>query len=278
MKKKIFTGLATGAMLFSVMTVAQAASIIMEGNYVRTAISDDGTLGYGGGTSPGLLHDATGTGTFSVDDYLTPGDPFELFSVKSTQTGLLINNNDSSSDSISGSVSDTSASSSYDHHVTWTGTYGSYLSITTETFFNDNDERVSFSTVLTALQDLNGLEFLRSIDPDPDVNTYGSFDTVNGRGYDANGDGDFNDAGDVAPEDWVHAEGTSTGLTLGLYSDSAYTHNTGVTAWSSDPTDFLNGTDIGNGDNTIGIAFSIGDLMTGESATLDYSYIMGANL
>ena len=256
-----------------------AAPIIMEGDYVRTAVSDDGTLGYGGYTEPGIKHDPTGTGTFPVDDYLTPGTPWEIFSVESDQTGLRTNYN-SSYDYISTlSLTDLSASSIYDNFVSWEGEYSGYFQIATDTYFMDGDERINMSTTITAEQDLTNLNFLRSLDPDPDVYTYGSYYTVNGRGYDANTDGDFDDPGDLAPEDWVHAEGTSTGLTIGLYSDSDVTHNTGISYyWSSDPDTYLAGTDDGDGDWTIGIAFDIGTLGIGESVTIDYAYIMGDSL
>ena len=37
------------------------ASLILEGDFVKTAISDNGTLGYGNIIAPGLLYDPTGT-------------------------------------------------------------------------------------------------------------------------------------------------------------------------------------------------------------------------
>ncbi len=45
------------------------ASIILEGDYVKTAVSENGTLGFGGNTAPGLLHDALGSGFFCSGDY-----------------------------------------------------------------------------------------------------------------------------------------------------------------------------------------------------------------
>jgi len=258
------------------LTSAFAASVIMEGNYVRTAISDNGTLGYGSSTSPGLLHDPDGTGTFGIDDYLTPGTPWEMFSVSSEETGLLTNNNTSTSTGdISGSIEPGATTSS----VTWSGTYDVYFTITHEYTLATDSERIDIVTTITALSNLTDLEFARAIDPDPDVRTYGSYYTVNGRGYDANSDGDFDDASDIAPEDWVHSEGTNTGLTLGLFSDSDITHNVGVSSpWSTDPAEYLAGTDDGNGDYAIGIGFDIGDLISGESVTLTYAYVMGDSI
>lgn len=248
------------------LLTANATPIIMEGDFVKTAISDDGTLGYGTNVSPGLLHDATGTGTFGLD-YLTPGSPWEIFSIYSDQTNLLTNNN-ASGDSISGTVSDISGSSVYDNAVNWTGTYGSLFTISTDTYFNNGDERVSFLTTITALADLSALSFLRAIDPDPDNYPGGSASTDNGRGF-----------GSILPEDWVHSVGTLSGLTLGLFSDSSVAHNTGVTSpWSDNPADYLSGTNAGNGDNAIGIAFNIGSLSSGESSSFDYHYVMGDQL
>lgn len=244
-----------------------AAPVILQGNYVLTAVGDDGTLGAGNTTPPGIKHDPSGTGNFGVDDYLTPGTPWEIFSVKSNQTGLRTNNN-SGGDAMSGSVVNTSGSSGYDNSATWTGGFGSYFSLVTDTYFNDGDERISFKTTITALTNLTGLQFLRALDPDPDVFTYGSYYTVNGRG-----------AGGLAPEDWVHSEGTRTGLTIGLYSDSSYTHNTGISSgWSTDPSFYLAGTNNGNGDYTIGLAFDFGSLNAGDSVTFNYHYIMGESL
>jgi hypothetical protein len=74
-----------------------AASVELSGNYVRTGVSDAGTIGMGGYTYPGLQYDNTGTGTFNNSyDYLTPGNPFEGFTVKFTAGGSTLsfmNNN-----------------------------------------------------------------------------------------------------------------------------------------------------------------------------------------
>ena len=253
--------------VFLVTFNVSAASIVMEGDYVKTAISANGTLGYGSGTSPGLIHDPAGTGDFSGHDYLTPGSPWELFSVNSAQTGLQTNNN---TNPTGGPMTLTSMTSgvAYDNDVTWTGSFGTFFDITNHYFFNNGDERVNIVTTIKALQDLNSLKFLRSIDPDPDNYPGGTASTTNGRGY-----------GSIAPEDWVHSEGGISGLTLGLFSDSDITHNTGVSSgWSDDPDFYLAGTNNGDGDNTIGIAFEIGDLLSGNSAALAYSYVMGGSL
>ena len=79
-------------------------------------------------------------------------------------------------------------------------------------------------------------------------------------------------------EYFVTSEGANTGLTLGLYSDSLITHNTRISSggpWTTNPDFYLTGSDDGNGDNAIGLAFDFGDLASGESVTLNYAYVMG---
>lgn len=187
--------------------------------------------------------------------------------VKSDQFGLLTNNNAGSS-VMSGLLTDISGTSAYTNAVNWTSTFRTFFTISTDTYFNAGDERVSFTTTITALSDLTGLEFLRSIDPDQDHVSSGIFETNNGRGF-----------GALAAEDWVHSVGAVTGLTLGLYSDSAVTHNTGISEeWSNDPAFYLAGNDDGNGDNAIGMAFDIGSLLAGQSSSFDYHYVMGDQL
>lgn len=254
---------------------AFASPITMDGDFVLTAVGDDGTLGAGGATSPGIVHDATGTATWPVDDYLTPGTPMEGFYISSNESGIDGNNNSAGygltgSGIAASSISDTSGVSGYDSSVNWTGFLDTFYTVETNTYFNDGDERISMTTTITALQDLTDVEFLRVLDPDPDVYTFGSYDTVNGRGDAGNG---------LADEDWVHSEGTSTGLTIGLYTESDIAHNTGVSSgWSTDPSFYLGGADEGNGDYTIGLAFALGDLLTGDAVSFTYHYIMGDSL
>ncbi|NQY65081.1 MAG: PEP-CTERM sorting domain-containing protein [Alteromonadaceae bacterium] len=115
-------------------------------------------------------------------------------------------------------------------------------------------------TTITALSDLTDLSFLRAIDPDMPSSTF----TLNNRGY-----------GSLSENDWVNSENEGNGLTLGLYSNSDVTHNTGITNFTTNHSDYLSGTDLGDGDNTIGLAFDLGDLAAGSSIDFDYYYVMG---
>ncbi len=265
----------TAVIAMALPIAASAAPVIVESPYIRTAIGDNGTLGFGGNTSPGLQHDPSGTGNWGVEDYLTPGSPWEYFGVSTHQTGTVGNNNEdwgvSPIFTTSGPL-DVSATSAFDYHVIWAGQYGvggsAFFEITHSYFFNQNNERINIETTITALQTLTGGRFLRAIDPDPDVNTHGDYDTINSRG-----------GAGIAPEDFVNSVGSHTGLTLGLFTRSDMVHNTGISAsWTTDPEFYLAGTNDGNGDYVIGLAFDFGNLNAGESITMSYAYVMGGTL
>lgn len=252
--------------------LAQATPVTLTGDFVKTAVNDVGTLGSGGSTSPGLLFDATGTGTFGVNDYLTPGTPYDYFGVKSDQTGLKGNSNSGFS-SITQTSGPTDLSSGTTNSASWSGEYAGFFKLVNTYTFSDAGQRIDVNTSITAISDLTGLQFARSIDPDPDVNTFGSYSTNNSLGDSTKG---------LAATDWAYSLGLSTGLPLGLFTNSAIKHNAGIVAdWggsgsaAADPTAILAGINNGNGDYALALAFDIGSLLAGSSISLDYSYVMG---
>ena len=93
---------------------------ILENNWVKAGVNKDaGTFGSGGNTSPGLLFDPTGTGTFNAGfDYLTPGSPFDGFSVK--VDGSNYTNNNSSWGGAD--IAATGALTNGDNTLSWGGT------------------------------------------------------------------------------------------------------------------------------------------------------------
>jgi len=259
---------------FSSSGICLAAAIGMEGDYIKTAVGDDGTLGTGGNTNPGIQYAMTTAGSFDdSDDYLTPGNPFECFVLKSTEGGSLVNNNNNVAGAVF--VKDSLVSgSTYDNHVIWTGTSAGNAVIRNEYWFDNDEKKINIKTTVTALRNLTNVEFLRAIDPDPETTV-----TNNGRGYDANSDGDFTDAGDILQSDFVHSTGTISGYPLALKSTSAVTHNTGISSvWSTNPDVYLVATDDGNGDYVLGLAFNIGSLANGAYIDLLYAYVFGDTL
>lgn len=257
---------------FSAMAVA--SPVTLDGNFIKTAVNDVGTLGSGGTASPGLLYDKTGTANFSDNnDYLTPGTPYDYFGVKSAETGLVGNANSFGSNPIVKVSGPINLSVGSVNSATWTGEYEGFFNIVNTYTFNDNSQRIDVSTTITALQNLTNVQFARSIDPDPDVNTFGNYDTQNSLGNVALG---------LAESDWAYSLGTSTGLPLGLYTNSVIEHNAGiVSSWgdissdAADPTKILAGINDGDGDFALALGFNIGSILAGQAIKLDYSYVMG---
>jgi hypothetical protein len=272
-------GLALGVMA---ATTAAAAPITLTGNFVQVGISDVGTLGSNFNDPPGMLHDPTGTGNFAPggtpNDYLTPGSPHESFAINSTQSGFRFNDNNSGSpDFATVSGPTVGGLAGFDNVAQWSGTIAGLVTIHNLYFFNDNDERVNVRTTITALTDLTNLSFARSVDPDPDVNLFNNFDTVNTRGN-----------GTLDPTDLVSSRGQQTGLFLALLnlSGNTYAHNTGINGnccGADDPANVLLGygsvfpaTSIG--DDGLHMAWLIGSLASGASATINYAYVFGADI
>lgn len=266
---------ATGALLLAAAGVANATPVTLQGNYVEFGVSDYGTLGSDGSTEPGILHDPTGMKNFGVNDYLTPGTPHEGFSLNSAQSGFISADNNYSGGF--GTASPTlltgAAKMGYDNAATWSGTDGTYYNVTNSYFLNDGDQRITIVTTITALQDLTDVAFARSLDPDPDVYTYGSYSTNNQQGNSLYG-----------PTDFVGAAGPYTGLTIGLLnlSGNTYTHNTEIDyscCSNIDPYTVLLGGNAGPvGDYGLNMAWNLGNLVAGQSVTLNYAYVVGDHI
>ena len=166
----------------------------------------------------------------------------------------------------------------------WTASFGGLIDIQHDYFFDDSDERINIQTTLTALQDLTGVLLSRAMDPDPDVNRFNLFSTNNQRGLDANTDGDFDDAGDTRREDFTGAIGTQSGQTIAIFFDrrNPAQHGNLRNLLLRDRSDFyLNGGNLGDsstGDDGIGIGFNIGYLLSGDTAVINYAWVMVGTL
>ncbi|WP_395398009.1 autotransporter domain-containing protein [Novosphingobium sp. BL-8A] len=248
---------------------------VLAGDYIEIGLNDQGTLGFGGSTSPGILYDGTGTGTFNTAyDYLTPGAPFEGFTIQGTKGSTAfsyVNNNDGPTAITGGTLTNYNGveynGTTYDLRAVWTATVADLFTITNDYYFNLTDQQVHITTTVSALSDLTGLTFSRTLDPDAVAAAGDSSATNNYRGADG-----------VADTDLVYAEALVSKYVIGLYTDTSYEHNAAVTGWTQDTASYLSGTNIGNGDNTIGLGFSLGDLTSGTSLSFDYAYIFGTDI
>lgn len=266
-----------GMALPALATAAPVTSLVLSGDYIRIGVNSAGTLGSGGSVKPGILYDGTGTGTFNSDyDYLTPGNPFEGFTVAGSSggTGFSVTNNNAGPVSpIVGALSDYSGvaykGTTYDQRAVWTGSYGGLFELTNDYFFNTRGQQLKIETTITATAELLDLTFGRFTDPDAVAAPGDSTQTNNHVG-----------SGSIPASDLVYAEALASKYVIGLYTSSSVTHNAGVSRapWSTDPNFYLSGQNDGNGDYSIGLGFDIGKLDIGESITLSYQYIFGTDI
>ncbi len=250
-----------------------SSSEILAGDYLKIGLSDKGTLGVGGNTSPGVLYDGTGSGVFNeAYDYLTPGAAFEGFTVSgSAGSAFNASNNNGGGTGITGILTSYNGveydGQTYDQRAVWTGALAGVLNITHDYAFNADGQQLNINTTIEALTDLTDLTFSRYIDPDATAAPGDSSSTTNVRGADG-----------VPEEDLVYAEAVASKYVIGLYSNSDVTHNSAVTFWTDDTASYLAGTNVGDGDNTIGLGFDIGALLSGSKILLTYRYIFGADI
>jgi hypothetical protein len=253
--------LLASAALVAIVGAASASPVTIADGFVQAGVSDEGTLGSNSNNSPGILYDKTGMGNYGINDFLTPGDPFEGFYVKSAQ-GYWGSNNDYSPTDFGTSNAPVSLTGS---SASWTGMSNDAMITVSHTYTLTTLSGRSVILMSTTITNnstagaLTGLEFLRTTDPDPDVNAFGSYYTQNAIvGGDACG------------------TGPSSGQTICIGTDSTLAHMVGVSqAWSEDPDTYLAGVNDGNGDYAIGLAFWLPDLASGQSYTFDYYYALG---
>ena len=253
---------------------AYATSVELSGNYVRTGVSDAGTIGMGGYIYPGLQYDNTGTGTFNNSyDYLTPGNPFEGFTVKFTAGGSTLsfmNNNNAVEGRQIAMLSITNYSgtsfngTTYDNRAYWTGEKSGYFGITHDYFFNDNQKYIDIKTTITPSVNMTNLYFGRYIDPDARAAAGDSSVTNNSLGYST-----------IPDTNVVMSEALSSKYALGLYT-AASNVGAGISNyWTTDPANYYNGVNSGNGDYTIGLGFYVSSVSAGDIVTFQYAYIFG---
>jgi hypothetical protein len=244
---------------------------VLENNWVKAGVNKDaGTFGSGGNTSPGLLFDPTGTGTFDAGfDYLTPGSPFDGFSVKIDGSNYA-NNNASWGGA---DIAATGALTDGDNTLSWGGSWthdSSTWSILNTFTLGANNPFVDVTSVITAGSAADDLWFGKFIDPDSQGMPGDSSSTDNVLGYSG-----------IPSTNVAFSEATVSRYALGLYSTDANTA-AGINGWSSEADSYVNadascGTGIlyCNADDTIGLSWHWVNVSAGDILTASYAYIFG---
>ena len=243
---------------------------ILENNYVRAGVNGTaGTFGSGGNTSPGLLFDSTGTGTFNTAyDYLTPGSPFDGFAVKIDGTNYA-NNNGGGTNTI---ANDGNGLTDGTDSLSWTGNWthdSTTWSITNTYTLGTTSPYVDITSTITAGSAATALSFGRFIDPDARAAAGDSSRTDNVLGY-----------GVIPSTNVAFSEALSSRYALGLYSTDTNV-DAGITMWTTDADSYTensvdgDGSLTNSGDNTIGLSWNFGGVSAGDILTASYAYIFG---
>ena len=273
------------AVLLSTTALADTSSInsdlqsgtdtfgILENDYVRAGVNGiTGTLGSGGNTSPGLLYDSTGTGTFNTSyDYLTPGSPFDGWSVSIDGTNYT-NNNNGNTRAVTGMLYTDTNIGLVDgtNTLTWESN-GERTDFEIEHVYSlgATAQHIEIGTSITMKQDASDVWFGRFIDPDARAATGDSSSTDNVLGY-----------GVIPDSNVAFSEALSSRYALGLYSTDSNV-DAGITGWTTDANSYTenavdgDGSLTNTGDNTIGLSWNWTTVSTGDILTASYAYIFG---
>lgn len=258
--RKIFRGVGL-SILFICCAGTVSAATTLTGNYLKVGVSDSGAL-IDFATGTGVKYDPSGRGDFAgVNDILMPGLPFAFYSIgvngQSATASSLLRNNPFSSVTAGSSVGGTQFA------VTAGGNYGG-LSITQVLSFGVNSSTLHSSIVLTNTSNytMHSVAYAVGLDPDQDATGQKGFETTNvvqGHG----------------PESSVWAYGRKSDIWVTLSSTSGWEKTrAGISSdWITDPYSLIYmPRNDGSGDNSISLAYNLGELRPGEQVSLGYDY------
>ena len=242
---------------------------VLENNWVKAGVNkNSGTFGSSGSTSPGLLFDPTGTGTFNAGfDYLTPGSPFDGFALKVDGVNAANNNTGSAS------FVDADGLTDGNNTLTWSGdkAFGSTTWNVTNTFtLGTTASFVDVTTSITAGSNAADVWFGKFIDPDSQGMAGDSSSTDNVLGYSG-----------IPSTNVAFSEATVSRYALGLYSTDTNVA-AGINGWDTNADSYINadascGTGVlyCNADDTIGLSWHWVSVSAGDILTASYAYIFG---
>ena len=248
--KKILFGLVVFFTVVTAMHVAQAAPTTLSNGYIQVGVADAGTF-INWDTFTGIKYDPTGNGNYGALDFITPGNPFQFYSVGA-----------------SGAYTVAGGGSDYNPLNAKTFGYGQVAVTTSGIWDNLGMSQVAYLSptnpsvivVDVTLKNissnaLNNVVFAVGMDPDQDANINGNYATRN----------------TITGNNLVSAYGDASKYKISLFSDSYLTHTPSIsTYWETNPYSLLAGMNGGHGDNTIALAFNLGTLAKGQSTTVEY--------
>jgi len=249
---------------------------VLQNECLRFSVSQDGTLG-DGKRHPGIQFDSHCQGVFkNTRDYLTPATPYEYYALKHNKQIYYANNGTTTKRfKVFQGVHRFSSLKTANSIDTTSYTQDGKFKI--KHHYTLEDKQIKIKTSITNLtpKTLHTIYFARGLDPDIDVDEYGSTDTINIRGYN-----------NANPQDFVYSKGAKSGAPIGLYSHSEVLHNTSFYTFSDQEAKSMNAQQLFLGvekgkeidDSIIAIAFKIDELAPNATKVMEYKYVFSSDI
>ncbi len=249
--------------LLAAPSMTSAASFVLEGDYLKVGVNYNGALINDGLSNTGINYDITGTKTWPGYDFLTPGTPWQLYSIGVGGSYSPISYFSGGGAGLT--TTDTSSGTTLSALTSGNVTVGSTNVGYSQTIsFDTTKAIINFRSIITNTGNstLTNLAFGTSLDPDQDVYAGGGYATTN----------------DIPAANLVTATAPVTDWTIGIrdLTGGGIPTVLAFATWPDNPYAMLNGGVSANlapyADETINMAWAKADLGAGESWTLDYQY------
>lgn len=230
----------------------QAASFVLTGTQMTVGVDESGGLidaGFNAGIIPAWR---------PVVDYLRPGTPFQFYSIGVDNQWLSAGYDPGNN--FGATTVNTSAGPILSAQTT--GTFGD-LSFTQLLWFGVNDTTIRYEITFenTGPWPLNSVVYAVGLDADQEEYLIPM---------------QFNTLNSIPDGNTVIATGPNFGDWIQIFSNDPIPHVPSVDEnWDTDPYFLLTGPNDGHGDNTINMAFRIGDMAPGQIVTFGYEISIG---
>ena len=233
---------------------AFAADIVLTGDHVTVGISNGGQL----------MNHTAGTGlTFGGNDFILPGDPWAFYGIGANGSFDVAGGGSYGNNPFGMTTTDASGVLGYPFAATSKGNaFG--LTLQQNVWFAQDEKsvHVDFTFKNNTTATITDVVYAAGFDPDENISGTEIYDTKNSIG-----------SGAKASVTAVTYHGLSITMSdVGSFSNGVAS----VTDWDSNPYSLLAGTNIGDGDNTIALAYKLGDIAAGKQATVSYVYDLAA--
>jgi flagellin-like hook-associated protein FlgL len=247
-------------------------SYVVDTGFVKFTVNGMGSGALGnGGSGPGLMFDPSGNSNFGVEDYISPGTPFEGYSVVAG-ANTIKGSNEASITSPATKIWRVDPTTN--EYVVLRGSQSTGF-VTLQYMAKQGEPVIRMKMSYTNTTGSNkAVSMMRGMDPDVDVRAHNAYSSINTLG-----------APGIPTTDLVNSIGTYSGKALSLYiPGNGYTHKVAIiSSWPEyDPVDILAGGAASDSvtphDWAIEGAWNIGTVANGQTVSVDAYYIAGTNI